>query len=99
MIIVLSVMLAGICMGLVLTRYPNIIRINDKLVSWAIYLLLFLLGVSVGINETIIHNLDQIGLQAAIITLGAVSGSVFVSWFVYRYWFKPGQHQGAKHEE
>jgi uncharacterized membrane protein YbjE (DUF340 family) len=99
MITVLAVMLAGICIGFAVTNIPRIIRINDQLVTWAIFLLLFLLGISVGLNETIIKNLDTIGLQAAVITFGAISGSVLCSWLIYHFWFKPAKDGEMKHEE
>lgn len=94
MIIVLVVMLSGILIGFAVNRFPKVIQINDKLISLTIYLLLFLLGISVGLNETIIQNLDKVGLQAVIITLGAISGSVFTLWLLYRYFFKTGQTKG-----
>jgi uncharacterized membrane protein YbjE (DUF340 family) len=96
---VIVVMLAGIFIGFAINRFPKVIRANDKMISWAIYLLLFLLGISVGLNKTIIQNLDKIGLQAAIITLGAISGSVLSLWLVYRLWFKPVQTKGGSDEE
>jgi uncharacterized membrane protein YbjE (DUF340 family) len=99
MIIVLLLMLAGIIAGFALNRYPKVIQLNDKLTSLAIYVLLFLLGISVGLNKTIIQNLDKIGLQAFIITIGAISGSVFALYFVYRFVFKTRQTKGDPHEK
>ena len=99
MITVLLVMLAGIAIGYVINRFPKVIRVNDKLISWAIYLLLLLLGISVGLNQTIIQNLDKIGLQAAIITLGAITGSVLTLWLVYRLWFQRVQIKGGLDEK
>lgn len=62
------------------------------IITWAIYLLLFLLGISVGSNETIISNIGKIGMQSLLLTAGAVSGSVFFSWIIYKLFF-------LKHEE
>jgi uncharacterized membrane protein YbjE (DUF340 family) len=99
MITVLLVMLAGIAIGFVINRFPKAIRANDKLISWAIYLLLLLLGISVGLNNTIIQNLDKIGLQAAIITLGAISGSVLSLWLIYHLYFQTKKTKGGQDEE
>lgn len=64
---------------------------NKKLVqngiTVAILLLLFLLGMSVGHNRQIMDNLGTIGLEAGLITLGAVGGSVVCAWLVYRLYF------------
>ena len=92
-------MLAGIFIGFAIHRYPAIIRINEKLITWAIYLLLFLLGISVGLNKTIIQNLNKIGLQAITITIGAITGSVLTLWLIYRLFFQIGQNTEATDEE
>lgn len=99
MITVLLVMLAGILIGFKINRYPVAIKLNDKLTSLSIYVLLFLLGISVGLNKTIIQNLHKIGFQAVIITLGAISGSVLTLWLLYRFFFKTEQIKGGQDEE
>ena len=62
-------------------------------------MLLFLLGISVGINEKIINNLDSIGIKALWITLGAITGSVLVSWMLYKTMFAPKKVKGIINEE
>jgi uncharacterized membrane protein YbjE (DUF340 family) len=99
MITVLLLMLAGIFIGFLIHHNPGIIRVNEKLITWAIYLLLFLLGISVGLNKTIVQNLNKIGLQAIIITIGAISGSVLTLWLVYRLFFHIRQNTGGTDEE
>ncbi len=88
MITILIVMAVGIIFGRIASRKKGFLKINEKLLSIAIYFLLFILGLSVGLNETVINNLDKIGLQAALITAGAIAGSVAVSWLVYKIFFK-----------
>lgn len=53
-----------------------------------IYLLLFMLGVSVGGNETVMSSLDTIGLHAVIITAGAMIGSMIMAWIIYKFIYK-----------
>ncbi|HAQ21762.1 MAG TPA: DUF340 domain-containing protein [Prolixibacteraceae bacterium] len=72
MISVLLVMLTGILTGFAINRYPLAVKTNDRLISGAIYVLLFLPGISVGLNKAIVQNLDKIGIQALIITVGAI---------------------------
>lgn len=80
-------MLAGILLGLALGKNPIILKINEKLLNVAIYILLLLLGISVGSNDKIIDNLYNIGLQALIITIGAIAGSVALCWIIYKTFF------------
>ena len=98
MIIVLLLMLAGILAGFALRQKSIVLKINEKLTSVAIYILLFLLGISVGLNKTIIQQLDKIGIQALIITIGAISGSVLTLWILYRFFLKDLK-PGNKHYE
>ena len=87
MAIILVLMLAGIIAGLFIGKYPAIVKINEKLLNLAIYSLLLFLGISVGSNEKIIENIYSLGFQALIISLGAVGGSVFVCWLIYKTFF------------
>ena len=57
----------------------------QKLIYFAIFLLLFLLGITVGANGDVMNNLDSIGLEALLITLAAIAGSVLSAWGVYRF--------------
>ena len=59
----------------------------QKLINYAIFLLLFLLGITVGANGDVMNNLDSIGLEALLITLAAIAGSVLCAWGVYRFFF------------
>ena len=83
MVTVLLIMTIGIIIGWFLHSKEKFLKIVDKLTNWAIYLLLFLLGLSVGTNEKILSSFDQIGIQAIGITFFAVMGSVLVSWITY----------------
>lgn len=85
MVIVIGLMIAGIILGYML-RDRNL-KIVHELITWAIFLLLFLLGITVGANKDVMDNLGTIGYEAMLITLAAVSGSVFCAWCVYRFFF------------
>lgn len=85
MLIVIGLMVSGIVLGYLL-REKNL-KFIQKLITCAIFALLFLLGLSVGTNGQIMDNLGTIGLDALLITLGAVAGSVFCAWMVYKFYF------------
>jgi len=88
MITVVAIMTAGIVLGYFLKNRTELIKINDKLVTWAIYLLLFILGVGIGANEVIMKSLPTLGLKALAITVGGVIGSIFLAWVTYIKFFK-----------
>jgi len=88
MLTVIIIMIAGMLLGFFIRKQIKLIKSVDSLISWLIYLLLFGLGISVGINEVILKNIDAILLKVILLTLGAVSGSVIVSYFTYTLFFK-----------
>lgn len=92
MIGVLITMIAGIITGVLIHRKDHLVKINDQLITMAIYVLLFLLGISVGLNKIIVQNIGTLGFQALIITTGAITGSVLISWMVYKVFFKEKQN-------
>lgn len=83
---VIAVMALGVIVGRTL-KSKNI-GFMGKAISVLIWLLLFLLGVSVGANGEIMGSLDTIGVSAIILSLFAVLGSVIAAWVVYKYIFK-----------
>lgn len=93
MIAVLSLMVAGMIIGAIFNDKKKFISIVDKFLNWAIYALLFLLGISIGLNKTIINNLDSIGLKSVAITFGAVLGSILFALIAYKIFFKKTKTQ------
>ncbi len=87
-IIVLAIMILGIGIGLLIGNRPKFIKIVGLLTSFSIFLLLFLLGIGVGSNNKIVANLDTIGVQALVLTLGALLGSLICAYFTYSIFFK-----------
>lgn len=71
-------MLTGMLIGYLL-RNKRLHWIH-KVITVLIWLLLFLLGTDVGSNEAIIKGLHSIGIEAVIITIGAVVGSILCAW-------------------
>lgn len=85
MLTVIGLMVAGILLGYLLRERSW--KGVPRLISAAILLLLFLLGITVGADESIMDNLGTIGKDALVITLAAVAGSVLCAWGVYKYFF------------
>ena len=95
MIEIILIMAAGIAVGYAI-RVKRLVKVVDRLTMYSICLLLFLLGVAIGVNELIVKNMHILGLRAFVLSLGGVMGSVFLSWIAYNLWFKP---KSTKNEE
>ena len=80
MFIVLLFMFGGIVSGY-LSRKRKI-RFVNALILTLIWALLFLLGVEVGMNETVVHKFAVLGLEASVIAVAATLGSVIAAKFL-----------------
>ena len=83
MFVVISIMFGGIAVGYLLRRVELLQKIG-KLISYTIFLLLFLLGITVGSNREIINNLSSLGGQALAISASATLGAVYHLFFKER---------------
>ena len=90
--IILLLLFAGTLSGFIFSGYKNLNRISDKATLYTIYILLFFMGLSVGTKPEVMKNLAGIGLDALIIALFAIGGSIFTSYLLFRYFF-------SKHEK
>lgn len=86
MLKIVCIMLGGVLAGFLLRKKK--LGWVSQFIMIAIWILLFLLGIAVGHNEKILNNLDTIGWQALVLSIGAVLGSVLLAGVVYRFFFK-----------
>jgi uncharacterized membrane protein YbjE (DUF340 family) len=78
----------GMLLGFLMRRKILFFSKVERWISLTIYLLLFLLGLTVGKNDVIVRNIHLIGMDALIITLAAIAGSVVLCWFVYHLFYR-----------
>lgn len=78
MLIILG-MSIGMVAGYLLRRQERLLHFIDLSTTGLVYLLLFLLGVSVGGNRAILLALDELGGQALLLSSGAVVGSILLA--------------------
>jgi len=91
MLTVIIIMCCGMFTGYLFRNIRQLSKTVGIIITWAIYLLLFLLGISVGSNSTITDNIGKIGFNAFIITFGALTGSVIAAWFTYTIFFRSNE--------
>ena len=93
MFIIIGIMFAGMLLGFLL-RKQRLSWIH-KVITVFIWLLLFLLGIDVGSNQEIINGLHTIGLEAVILTVAAVLGSVTAAWALWYMVYKRNRRSEA----
>ena len=87
------VMLSGILIGYILRNIRAIPALVSKINIYIIFLLLFVMALSVGSNPQVIQGLGTLGLLGIAISVVSIAGSVFLSWIVYRHLFKKEDDQ------
>lgn len=57
---------------------------QGRIVTWLIWLLLFLLGIEVGSNEMIVRSLPTLGVEALLLSTAATLGCCVLAWALWR---------------
>lgn len=83
MFIVIGIMFIGIGIGYLIRRQP--LPWLNRIITFLIWLLLFLLGIEVGHNEQIILSLPTLGMEALSIAIACVLGSCIAAWGLWKY--------------
>lgn len=86
MFTIIGFMLSGMLLGFLL-RKKQLSKIS-RVITILIWLLLFLLGIEVGNNEQIIKGIHTLGLEAFILTIGGLLGSVIAAWILWKILYK-----------
>lgn len=58
-------------------------RWQGRIVTWLIWLLLFLLGIEVGSNEMIVRSLPTLGVEALLLSSAATLGCCVLAWALW----------------
>ena len=85
-------LVAGVFVGFLFRRREKVLTSATKATSWAVVVLIFFLGVSVGDNQTVMSTLGVLGWQGLVISLGSIFGSIFFAGAVYLLFFR-GIHE------
>lgn len=92
---IVMTMLAGVLIGHFLRNGKRVEKI-EKSTSITIFVLLFVLGLSVGSNNVIIDNLGRFGWQAAVIAILGMGGSIIAARIVFQLFFNKGEEKNEK---
>ena len=92
MFTIISIMFTGIDIGYLL-RDLRFLQKVEKSISLTIFLLLFVLGLSIGSNSLIINNIGKFGWQAIVLATLSILGSLLASFLVFHLFFKKGGNE------
>ena len=89
MFVVILFIFLGISLGYLLrTKFEGakakVVHWQGRIVTWLIWLLLFLLGIEVGSNDRIISALPTLGVEALVLSVAATLGSCLLAWGLWK---------------
>lgn len=73
-------------------------RWQGRIVTWLIWVLLFLLGIEVGSNEMIVRSLPTLGVEALLLSSAATLGCCVLAWILWRVLKNNTVQENAKKE-
>ena len=107
MFIVILFIFLGILSGVLCRKLSTGARISltdvaarwqGRIVTWRIWLLLFLLGIEVGSNEMIVRSLPTLGVEALLLSSAATLGCCVLAWMLWRVSKNNTVQENAKNE-
>lgn len=107
MFIVILFIFLGILSGVLCRKLSTGARISltevaaqwqGRIVTWLIWLLLFLLGIEVGSNEMIVRSLPTLGVEALLLSSAATLGCCVLAWMLWRVSKNNTVQENAKNE-
>lgn len=107
MFIVILFIFLGILSGVLCRKLSTGARISltdvaarwqGRIVTWLIWLLLFLLGIEVGSNEMIVRSLPTLGVEALLLSSAATLGCCILAWTLWRVSKNNTVQENAKKE-
>jgi hypothetical protein len=88
MLIIILFLIAGISLSLFARRISILLKMNEKILTITIYLFVFMLAISTGLDNKIVKGIDTIGWLAFVIILGVVTASTIVFRYIFKYFSK-----------
>ena len=94
---VLLCLVSGILTGYLIKNRKSTV-VLERITSGTVLVLLFILGMTVVSNKTVLQNLSGVGLKALVLTFGGILGSITLSFAVYRIFFKDDRQHAQNGE-
>lgn len=80
MVTVIVIQILGVIVGVVLTRRKRLLAFLDRVSGYIVYVLLLLLGISVGSNKKVIESSIPILGKSFVLVIFIILGSLVVAY-------------------
>ena len=93
-----GVLCRKLSIGACISLTDVVARWQGRIVTWLIWLLLFLLGIEVGSNEMIVRSLLTLGVESLLLSSAATLGCCVLAWMLWRVSKNNTVQENAKKE-
>ena len=76
MLVEMSCLVLGVPVGFLLRKQPLVIRMTDQVLTWSVRVLLLLLGLALGADDSLMSQMDPTGARGTFLSLCCVFGSL-----------------------
>ncbi len=90
---VILVFVIGFILGSFLLKKAKIFKISSIATDWSLYLLLLVLGITIGANDKIVCNFFSIGLKSFLFAIASILGSIVFILPLYLIFKKKVNHE------
>ena len=87
MLLEIGLIAGGVPVGWAMKDCARAVRWVNSFLSWTVRIMLFLLGLALGMDEALLSQLESLGLYAAVISSLSVAGCFIAARLLGRYVF------------
>ena len=92
MFLVLGILFVSTAIGMAL-RNVAIVKKLERPIAYTIYTMLFAFGITIGSNPDFFDNIGRYGIQAAVLSVAGIIGSIFASMLAWKILRKGGNYE------
>ncbi|MEA5084584.1 MAG: LysO family transporter [Lachnospiraceae bacterium] len=78
MIYIALSLMVGFVVGFKSNINEKMVKVNSRMQTLCLVLLIFVMGIGIGMNKEVLNNLSTLGLKAILFAVISIAGSVFV---------------------
>ena len=87
MLFLIIFLIVGVSLGLVISKISIITKTSEKVLTFLLYPVLFLLGIIFRVDDKVVSNIELIGWNFFIYIIAALALLFGLIWFVYKLVF------------
>ncbi len=84
MFIEIGIIAAGVPIGFALRKHEKVKMVTEKLSTWVVYALLFVLGIKIGTNDEVMASLGILGFKALFFCICISFGSILFGLWAFK---------------